>query len=115
MSRVTALFVGIAALTVISTAAEAAQGCGRGWYYNGRRCVPQDDVGYRSHHRRYVDEDDIGYRRRHHRPGISIALAYRWTSAQACGFISETILERGITMMMMIKLSAQIAAAPCTR
>jgi hypothetical protein len=67
MSRVTALFVGIAALTVISTAAEAAQGCGRGWYYNGRRCVPQDDVGYRSHHRRYVDEDDIGYRRRHPR------------------------------------------------
>jgi hypothetical protein len=45
----------------------------------------------------------------------TIALAYRWTSAQACGFISETILERGITMMMMIKSSAQIAAAPCTR
>jgi hypothetical protein len=74
MSRVTALFVGVAALTVISTAAEAAQGCGRGWYDNGRRCVPQDDVGYRSHHRRYVDEDDIGYRRRHHRPGISVDL-----------------------------------------
>ena len=72
MSRVTALFIGVAALTVISTAAEAAQGCGRGLYYNGRRCVPQDDVGYRSHHRRYVDEDDIGYRRRHHRPGISV-------------------------------------------
>jgi hypothetical protein len=45
----------------------------------------------------------------------TIALAYRWTSAQACGFISETILERGITIMMMIKQSAQIAAAPCTR
>ena len=74
MSRVTALFVGVAALTVISTAAEAAQGCGRGLYYNGRRCVPQDDVGYRSHHRRYVDEDDIGYRRRHHRPGMSVDL-----------------------------------------
>ena len=74
MSRVTALFIGVAALTVISTAAEAAQGCGRGLYYNGRRCVPQDDVGYRSHHRRYVDEDDIGYRRRHHRPGISVDL-----------------------------------------
>ena len=63
MSRVTALFVGIAALTVISTVAEAAQGCGRGMYYNGRRCVPQDGVGYRPHHRRYVDDDDIGYRR----------------------------------------------------
>jgi hypothetical protein len=32
-------------LTVISTVAEAAHGCGRGMYYNGRRCVPQDDVG----------------------------------------------------------------------
>ena len=31
-----------------------------------------------------------------------------WTSAQACGFISATILERGITMMM-IKPTAQIA------
>jgi hypothetical protein len=73
MSRVTALFVGIAALTVISTVAEAAQGCGRGMYYNGRRCVPQDDVGYRSHHRRYVD-DDIGYRRHHRRHGVSVDL-----------------------------------------
>jgi hypothetical protein len=40
------LFVGIAALAVISTAAEALDGCGRGWYYNGRRCVPQDEPGY---------------------------------------------------------------------
>src|SRR6266699_6941771 len=49
MSRITALFVGIAALTVVSTVAEAADGCGRGWYYNGRRCVPQDEpcYGYR--------------------------------------------------------------------
>jgi hypothetical protein len=28
-------------LTVISTVAEAAHGCGRGMYYNGRRCVPR--------------------------------------------------------------------------
>jgi hypothetical protein len=42
MSRITALLVGIAALTVISTVADAADGCGRGWYYNGRRCVPQE-------------------------------------------------------------------------
>src|SRR5438105_15570010 len=46
MSRTTALFVGIAALSIISTVAEAADGCGRGWYYNGRRCVPQDGPGY---------------------------------------------------------------------
>ena len=73
MSRVTALFVGIAALTVISTV--AAQGCGRGWYYNGRRCVPQDHMGYRPHHRRYVEDDDIGYRRHHHRPSVSVDVA----------------------------------------
>jgi hypothetical protein len=46
VSRITALFVGIAALTAVSTVAEAADGCGRGWYYNGRRCVPQDEPGY---------------------------------------------------------------------
>jgi hypothetical protein len=46
MSRITALLVGVAALAVISTVAEAADGCGRGWYYNGRRCVPQDEPGY---------------------------------------------------------------------
>jgi hypothetical protein len=40
------LFVGIAALTAISTVAEARDGCGRGWYYDGRRCVPQDEPGY---------------------------------------------------------------------
>src|SRR6266498_3744291 len=47
MSRMTALFVGVAALTVISTVAEAEDGCGRGWYYNGRRCVPMDAPMYR--------------------------------------------------------------------
>jgi hypothetical protein len=47
MSRITALFVAIAALTVISTVAEAEDGCGRGWYYNGRRCVPMDAPMYR--------------------------------------------------------------------
>jgi hypothetical protein len=37
MTRSTALFVGIVALAIVSTVAEAADGCGRGWYYNGRR------------------------------------------------------------------------------
>lgn len=30
----------------VSTVAEAADGCGRGMFYNGRRCVPQDGPGY---------------------------------------------------------------------
>jgi hypothetical protein len=36
----------VAALALIGTVAEAADGCGRGMYYNGRRCVPQDGPGY---------------------------------------------------------------------
>ena len=46
MNRTTWLFVGITALVAVSTIAEAADGCGRGMYYNGRRCVPQDGPGY---------------------------------------------------------------------
>jgi hypothetical protein len=52
MTRITALLVGIAALTVIATVAEAEDGCGRGWYYNGRRCVPMDAPGYGPQYRR---------------------------------------------------------------
>jgi len=49
--KYTALFVVVAALTALPTIAEAKDGCGRGFYYNGRRCVPQHDVDYRPHHR----------------------------------------------------------------
>jgi hypothetical protein len=71
MSRMTALFVGIAVLATTSVVAEAADGCGRGWYYNGRRCVPQDESGYyRPGYRRDYYEDrgpqlrlDLGGRR----------------------------------------------------
>jgi hypothetical protein len=68
MSRVIALFAGVAVLTVISTVAEAADGCGRGLYYNGRRCVPQDEPGYRPGPRYYEDRGpgirlDLGGRR----------------------------------------------------
>ena len=63
MSRLTALFVGVAALTVVSTLAEARDGCGSGWYYNGRRCVPQ-----REDYRDYRDYRP--YPRRD--PGVSV-------------------------------------------
>jgi hypothetical protein len=39
------LLIGVAALAFVSTVAEAADGCGRGMYYNGRRCVPQEGYG----------------------------------------------------------------------
>jgi hypothetical protein len=47
MSRLTDFILGIAAFIVISTAAEAADGCGRGWFYNGQRCAPQEEPGPR--------------------------------------------------------------------
>jgi hypothetical protein len=53
MRRITALLVGVAALTVVATIAQGADGCGRGWYYNGRRCVPQDEPGYGPQYRGY--------------------------------------------------------------
>jgi hypothetical protein len=64
MRRVIALFAGVAALTVISTVAQAADGCGRGWYYNGRRCVPQDEPGYyrREYRRDYYEDRGPGIR-----------------------------------------------------
>jgi hypothetical protein len=41
MGGLTALLIGIAASAVISTVAEAEDdGCGPGWYYDGRGCVP---------------------------------------------------------------------------
>jgi hypothetical protein len=56
------LIAGVAALTVISTvaitAAEAKDGCGKGFFYNGQRCVAKGNAGlrliepgFRPHHR----------------------------------------------------------------
>jgi hypothetical protein len=52
MNRITALLAGLAAFTVISTAAEAAQGCGKGWHYNGQRCVPKGSAEHRQPYHR---------------------------------------------------------------
>jgi hypothetical protein len=46
MRRITALLVGAAVLAAISTVSNAEDGCGRGWYHNGRQCVPDDELGY---------------------------------------------------------------------
>jgi hypothetical protein len=46
MRRIIDLLVGVAALTAISTVASAEDGCGRGWYHDGRQCVPDDELGY---------------------------------------------------------------------
>jgi len=94
MNRVTALVAGLAALTVISTAAEAAQGCGKGYHYNGQRCVPQGGSDHRQpYHRPSADlghrpsadlghrplrgsSADLGdhYRPSHRRHGVSVDL-----------------------------------------
>jgi hypothetical protein len=46
MHRITALLVGLAALTAVATVAAAEDGCGRGWYFNGRHCAPDVEPGY---------------------------------------------------------------------
>ena len=66
MIRITSVVIaGIAGFIVISTVAEAADGCGRGMYYNGRRRVPQVDDGY-------------GYR-----PGANARTTHRRTNVAA--------------------------------
>jgi len=51
----------------------------------------------------------------------TVGLAYPWTSAQECGFISVTILEPGTTITMMIKCCEPVGSpwmrshAPRTR
>lgn len=39
------LLLAVAALAVVSTAAEARDGCGRGYFFNGYRCVPERSYG----------------------------------------------------------------------
>jgi hypothetical protein len=46
MHRITALLVGVAALAAVATDAVAADGCGPGWYYNGRHCAPDTEFNY---------------------------------------------------------------------
>ena len=53
MNLSTRLLIGIATLAFISTVAEAADGCGRGMYYNGRQCVPQEGYGPPRYQRDY--------------------------------------------------------------
>jgi hypothetical protein len=40
------LLLAAAATVIMLTPAEARDGCGRGWYYNGYRCVPSGGGGY---------------------------------------------------------------------
>jgi hypothetical protein len=54
MRKITALFVGLGALAAISTTAatvaEAAGGCGKGYFFDGQRCMPKGEPGYRPHY-----------------------------------------------------------------
>src|SRR5262249_5476996 len=85
MSRITALLVGITALTVVSTVAEAADGCGRGWYYNGRRCV-----GRKSHAERNPDLVAVAKRLHRQRPkGGRMSLRAISTELATQGFLNE--------------------------
>ena len=56
------LLFGVAALALLSVPADARDGCGRGWFYNGVACA-QEDGGYHPAYRepRYRDPG-YGYR-----------------------------------------------------
>ena len=64
------MLVAVAGLAFISTVAEARDGCGRGMYYNGRRCVPE--VGLRVYPREGYYERR--YERRYE-PGVRFDVA----------------------------------------
>jgi hypothetical protein len=52
MTVTKSLLAAVAALTMVSaiatTAAEAKDGCGKGFFYNGQRCTPKGDRGFRA-------------------------------------------------------------------
>ena len=41
MTKFLALLLAVAGLTAMAVPANARDGCGRGWYYNGYRCAPE--------------------------------------------------------------------------
>ena len=64
MKTLLAALLGLAALSALPAPSQAADGCGRGWYNNGYRCVPM-----RRPHYGYYDEGPRFYyrERRHYR------------------------------------------------
>lgn len=63
--------LGLAALATMPAPSQAADGCGRGWYHNGYRCVPMRGPGYgydQGPRYGYYDEGPRVYYRERHRP-----------------------------------------------
>jgi hypothetical protein len=58
------LLFGVAAVALLSSPADARDGCGRGWFFNGVACVQQEG-GY---HSGYREEHQPGYRQEY-QPG----------------------------------------------
>jgi hypothetical protein len=67
------LLVAVAGLAFISTVAEARDGCGRGMYYNGRRCVPEVRLYERAPGLRVYPRE--GYYERRYEPGVRFDVA----------------------------------------
>lgn len=88
MARLTLLLAAAATLTLMMSFAEARDGCGRGWFYNGRACVQEDDDGptyYRPPPRPSYDTPRYYRERRNPNPdcyfyrGRRICCPHRWT------------------------------------
>ena len=68
MKRSLSLLLGLAALAMAAPQADARDGCGRGWFYNGQACV-QEEESPRFYNdgpvyapQRSFDDRDYGYR-----------------------------------------------------
>ena len=44
MTRTITLFLGLAALALTALPADARDGCGEGWFFNGVACAPQEGI-----------------------------------------------------------------------
>ena len=67
MKTLLAAIIGLAALSALPAPSQAADGCGRGWYNNGYRCVPMRGprYGYYDERPRYYYREREYYRPRY--------------------------------------------------
>jgi len=68
MKIVLAGMLGLAALAAVPASSQAADGCGRGWYSNGYRCVPMQGPRHAGPRYGYYDDGPRVYYRERPRP-----------------------------------------------
>jgi hypothetical protein len=88
MRLIAVVLLGLAAIAASASTSRAEDGCGRGWYWNGRGCVPMYYAPrpryeppyyepWRYHHRDY--DEGPRYYEGYHRPNY-----HRWHTWNGC-------------------------------